>query len=282
VHIAKVSNILEVLWKNNHLQMDDLVTFERNRLHVSHYGDHLALKVLTNRPENILLYDEKEGGDSFDKLANILKNDKIKLFIACTEDVKKYYSQFYPVATTVGTYTIFWVQENQLVTKRFPSFQTFPPQHLSQISFVEGVELVGFSFEYGNFPSGVTTYWLIRDTFNPLPKVQYRLVPFGHSAKITEFSEHKMINGLVRSVSMTDRTITDHQVMILSNRIRSGEYKIEVRLKSSNNITKENVSNWYPLGMITVITNKRDVLSRTMNGDFRDYKLAVKVLYSLF
>jgi hypothetical protein len=283
--IAKVSKIVKSAWSTNSLDNGSKILFERNMEHPIYYGDQLAIKVLSNHPDNILLYDPSTEKIGIDQVIQNLEQNNLAAVIACSQRLKEKLSPIYREDMSVGIYKIFWARKFSSIIKRPDRSEEQTPQTKFLIPLTSIAELQGYNVEYGSFPLAVTTLWMIKNNSdNPL-MVQYKLthIKTGH---IIMLHPHNIGNYGNDRIYKKGLPVVDRQSLVLPPKALPGRYTISIKLTpyaDNLNLSQDDrTDTCLPLTDVYLITNKRDVLTRLLNGKLEDYELGFKLLTSFF
>ena len=126
--------IIKKIIRNNEWKR---IFFEKNYM-TPYLYDHMALRVLTNRPRNIVFYSESNLKLLVDQTAHGAIKEDIGAFIVYDKRAKEYFSKRYPIVTDVGIYKIFWTINDLAQIKKLENkkiLKSRPPEHMVNFDF---------------------------------------------------------------------------------------------------------------------------------------------------
>jgi hypothetical protein len=283
--IAKASKILKSAWASGSFDKASTVLFEKNLQHPIYYGDQLAIKVLSNHPDNILVYNPLTEKISVDELIQGLEQKNITAVVACSDGFKKKLSTTYNNRMAVGIYTIFWLRTHDFPTKPADLLHDEPLQTERIIPINSIAELQGYDKEHGYFPRAIVTHWYIKENIYKPIMIQYKLT---HRKTGSTFVLNPHVLGNYRNTIAYNKEdlLFDRQDLILPSKALPGSYNIAIKLTldliNSDSSNKESHDIWHYLTNVTLITNKRDVLTRLLTGKLDDFEIGLRVISSFF
>jgi len=284
--ISKVAGITKKAWNQSLIKDDQSVLFEKNDMNAYRF-DHLALKVLSNRPNHIFVFDRSMSEYSLKDVEKQAKEGKIGALVVSSRDVKRYFGKSYGNMTNIGPYRIFWTKKDsgQLETRNM--FGATPPKSEINVKFGQCATLMGYTLDRSLFPLGVTTYWKILGDQKEEYEIQYALIPNESALSAYVISSHKL--GSLRQIRgyKKGEIISDWQELKLGRKNPPSQYKLAVKLNGRPvaELCQSRLSDdrgWFPLTEVRLINNRRDVLKEIVKGSLDDWTIGVTVILSLF
>lgn len=285
VSVKKIAITLTKLWKENKLQPNDVVIFEQN-LNNIHLYDALALKVLSNRPDNIIYYAQRELHHTLQTVTDFFSQENLAGIIINKDSTKEKLSETSSSITDIGGYRIIWNKRKLSEVNNNFSQATNYQQVNSRI--LDSVELKGFLLSYGKFPSGISTYWELENEGQIASyKIQYGVKYSNQKTEVSILGEHPL--GYFKEFSNLNNSVnfSDWQYLPLSPGMKSGDYHLLIRLIWETKMTQSNkeepiYTEWTYLTDVTMISSKRDVISKLLKGELHNIPLGLKTFFTLF
>jgi hypothetical protein len=281
--IKEVSRILVNAQSRDILKKEQKVFFETNLLK-PYYYDGMALMILSNQPNSIIIYDATRSDFPFEKAVKNVMRENAGAFIACSQEAKRYLSEIFPFTSSIGVYEIFWAENDSDTIMKAEDILSLPAKNPVGIYLGKGIQLSGYSVGRGKFSFGITTQWKINDSVQLSLKIQYKLIPWQGGDPLILTSRTLKNTPGKKETFLT----TDWQALILPPGAPPGKYAIAVRLLMAEDDTvvyAPDISlheGWYPLTEVNLIISKRDTINRLIKGKLNDYLLGFNVITSLF
>lgn len=284
VAVKKVAQVVNQLWKENKLEKQDVIIFEQNVNNLYLY-DALALKVLSNYPDHIIYFPQRELRKRLHTFNEFLSQDNIAGIIINSDSTKEMFSEISSDFIDIGGYRIVWNRRNLLNGNNY-YFREKDFQSVNK-RLTDNLELKGFLLSYGKFPSGISTYWKLENEnqINSL-KIQYGIQYLNPKNTVSILGEHPL--GYVKKLfNREPMNFSDWQYLLLPTGIKSGKYDLLIRLKDdreSNQSDREApfYTDWMYLTEVTMISSKRDVITQFLKGNLQNFSLGLRTIFSLF
>lgn len=297
---AQVGRFLKKQWREKRLGVDDVICSERTfhayrSIPLTGYIEKMyslsnrwAMQVLSNHPDNFV-FNVKEDIDldltmNREKIKKYFQDRKIRLIIVRSEETVKKIPLTFNLVGSIGGY-MFFSDKPEIFKGTFPP-PTDKIDNITRKNFGNALMLLGYNLDKNTFPRYITLYWKLKKQTN----TDYRISLNYVDSKEKIIKHAKIINPHYGAYNTSqwrfDEIIEERIYFPFSEGLDAGNYFLRISMIDSSLrrlpiINGKADETELDIGPFTIISSKRVVIKKFLQGKLKDLRLLFKVLISL-